>query len=922
PPQQTRPFDNVNLPVQNPAIYDSVNLEKVTPQYQIVVGYLTKEAVYTLDVPGQLIDGSVQVTIGGETVPSNQYTVDYETGTVTFAEAYREKVIQAGTSLNISYQYMPWASFGTKTLAGLRGIYKFSEQAQLGATWLYRSEQSLETKPRLGEEPTRMIVAGLDGFYKASPGFLTTLVNYLPGVETEAASSFEISGEAAANFPNPNTRGEVYLDDMDGAKLTDGLNLYRQGWVHSSIPDTSFHRTREHLAARTFWYNPTAKVTQGEINPAITDSTLRKDPVTTIKIHHQPDTVAGVNSWSGITQLLSKSGMDLSQSKLLNVWVRTNSDVRLHIDFGREINMDQVRRNAWGAIKGRPDTVDAEPLAPGDQQIYVDANDIGLDSVDKADAEATGTGDDGNDDFLASDSTKYNGTENNGIYDTEDMKLSGKGPGEYSKQSDSYYTFTFDLSGSSGDPNLSGWRKFSVPLDSAKPIGYQYGWGNVYYARVWVDSCAAPSAEVELALVEISGNRWQEKPITAAFYSNPVDSSEKFHITVKNNKDDADYLPPPNSVETDEQGRPKFEQSLALKLTNLKPGHLALAQRNTNEREKNYSGYKKLKIWVNGRYGAGQYLIRLASTADSSSPYYQYTGSLTAGWQELSLNLEDLSSLKKLTPDSQGIREQGACKVKGIPNLASIGALYLGVLNPDTLIPFYTNEVWFDNLRLDEVRRDRGTAVIANVRLGVADLLSLSLGYNRTDAYWYTMGQSPSLAQKVSYNLGGSLQLDKFYLNRLGLKVPVSFGASLSESYPWYGGDDRKLTGQESSEQMDWNRGRNVSFSLSKNPSRWWLTDFTIDRMSGSLAWNRSTSSNRQNSDSTTTINTGLNWGWGPKTKRSLGIGNWLKLYYLPSNLSFAVGNNRTWRWNLDKQVNAVSAAGSGLTRGGSAQLA
>ncbi|MDO9068003.1 MAG: hypothetical protein Q7W05_06065, partial [Deltaproteobacteria bacterium] len=314
----TRPFADPSLPDSNPAIYDSVNLEKVTPKYQIVVNYLTKEAVYNLEVPGQLIDGSVQVTIGGEAVPSNQYTVDYETGTVTFAEAYREKVIQAGTSLNISYQFMPWASFGTKTLAGLRGIYKFSEQAQLGGTWLYRSEQSLETKPRLGEEPKRMIVAGLDGFYKASPGFLTALANFLPGVETEAASNFEISAEAAANFPNPNTKGEVYLDDMDGTKLTDGLNLYRQGWVHSGLPDTSFHRTREQLAAKTFWYNPNTKVTQGQINTNLTDSTLFKDPVTTLKLHHQPDYAAGDSSWSGITQLLSRNGMDLSQSKLLN----------------------------------------------------------------------------------------------------------------------------------------------------------------------------------------------------------------------------------------------------------------------------------------------------------------------------------------------------------------------------------------------------------------------------------------------------------------------------------------------------------------------------------------------------------------------------------------------------------------------------
>jgi len=923
---QSEPFKDVILGVTNPAVYDSATLEKVTPQYQIAVSYLTKEAVFNLGVAGQLIEGSVQVNIGNETVPPNQYTVDYETGTVTFSEAYREKVLQAGTDLNINYQFLPWASFGTKTLAGLRGIYKFGEQAQLGGTWLYRSEQSLETKPRLGEEPTRMIVTGLDGSYKASPAFLTSLANYLPGVETEAASNFELTAEAAANFPNPNTKGEVYLDDMDGTKLTDGLNLYRQGWVHSSVPaDPRFRKTAAQLSQKVFWYNPTNKVTQGELNPSLTDSSLIKDPVTTLKIHLSGATnqlsPSGISAWAGLTQLISKSGVDLSQSKLLNVWVRSSSAARLHIDLGREMNMDQVRLDYWGRLKGRPDTVDAEPLAGGTSQTYTDANDVGLDSVDYTGTKV-GTGDDGNDDFTAADSSRCNGTEGNGIYDTEDLKLSGKKPGTYYKERDNYYTFTFDLSGSSGVTDNSGWRKFSVPLDSAYTVGSGLGWGNIYYARAWVDSCSAASAQVELALVEVSGNRWQEKPIVTALYANPVDSSEEFNVTVKNNKDDADYLPPPNAVENDEEGHPKFEQSLVLKLTRLKAGHLAMAQRSTNDREKNYTGYKKLKIWVNGHSGEGKFLLRLASTAQDSSPFYQYTGSLSPGWQELSLNLDDFSGLKKLEPDSHGFRQKGAYIVKGSPNLASIGALYLGVLNqdPDTAAG-YSGEVWFDNLRLDEVRNDRGKAVTGAVRLGVADLLSLSLGYDRRDAYWYTMGQSPSEADRVSYNFGGSLQLDRFYLNRLGLKIPVTFGASQSQSYPWYGGDDRKLTAQESSEQMDWNRARNAGLTLSKSPSRWWLTNFTIDRISSSLSWNRNTASTRQSLDSNTTLNAGLDWSWAPASRKGLGLGPWLKLYYLPSSLSLSVDNNRTWHWNLDKLVDKVSTSGSGLTRSGSANL-
>jgi hypothetical protein len=915
---EPRPFDFDSLTARNPAIYDSINLNNITAQYQIEISYLTNEAVYVLDVPGKLIEGSVTATIGGETVSPSQFVVDYEMNTVTFSEAYRQKIMQPGVEININYQFLPWASLGSKTLVGLRGLYKFNENTQLGGTWLYRSEQGLEDKPRLGEEPRRMIVAGLDGFYKASPAFMTKMVNGLPWLETEEPSNVELSGEFAANFPNPNTKGEVYVDDMEGTKLTESLNMSRQAWYHSSVP---VGKNAQLLAKKMFWYNPTNRVLQKEINPNLTDETQQNEPVTTLKFHLEPTISSSSNdkSWGGITQLLSKNGIDLSQSRLINVWVRSSAAAKLHIDIGKEISLDQLRRDAQGRLRGRPDTVDAEPLDNGGFQLYSDETDIGLDSYAKADTSTVHYSDDGNDDY-ANDSTHCNGTEGNGLYDTEDLKLNGSKPGQVWIQKNNYYSFTFDLAG--GDTNQYGWRKFAIPLDSADTVGYPYGWGNVYYARIWVDSCGSTSMDVELALAEITGNRWQEKPIKVVSDSLPVDDTEELKITVINNKDDADYVPPPNAVENDENGHPKFEQSLVFNVKSLKAGHMAFAQRLTNTRENNYTNYKKLRLWVHGPSNAGAFTMKLATTGDTNSAYYQYTGQLSVGWQELVLDLEDFSNLKKLAAESSGVIGRGPYSVKGSPSLANVGAVILGVLNTDTLVD-YSGEVWFDNLRLDEVRKDNGSVLVTSLKLGLADIATVNLSYSRIGAYWYTIDQSlpTNPVQSIGYNINGKVDLEKLILSKWGWSSSLNFRNEVVESYPWYGGDDIRLTESESESLMSWSRSRGYSLDFRKRPSQWWLWNFTIDRMSATMNWGRTASNTIKDFDSLTTLATALNWGWIAPSKRYLRLAKFAKFYYYPSSLSFAVNNAQTWHWHLYKDQNVVNTDGSGLTRTGSASL-
>lgn len=902
----------------NPGIYRKVDPEPSDSKYRLAISYLTATAIFNLRAPGRIIEGSVRVYLNGELLSEGDYQMDYDTGLITFNSSASDRINQPNAQLKIDYQYYPLFALGSKTLAGVRGLYKFDDFTQLGATWMYRSERTPEDKPRLGEEPRRIIVAGLDGRFQVKPAFLTRLVDALPAVETESPSNLTFSGEVAANFPNPNTKGKVYVDDMDGAKLSDEFTLSRLNWARSSVP---VGKQPTQLAQNFYWYNPRNRVTMGELNPSLTDPTERSQQLTTLKMHMIPDSAADTSSWAGVTTVLSKTGLDFNERRLLNVWVRSvRSDQplagqgRLHIDIGKSIHEDQARRNAAGLLVGPNDTVNGEPLSAAGEQVTTDPNDIGIDGY------ANGNpSDDGNDDFNRDDSTRMSGTEGNGYYDTEDLLLTGKQLGSrYGAPQNNYHTFSFDLS------TTSGWQKLSLPLDSAHQVGNiaRGDWNNLVYARIWVEGFEAPG-DVELAMVEVTGNRWLAQRIATEDSANPVDSlAERFDVSVKNNRDDADYSQnPPYTPEKDEQGRVKFEQSLVYKIAFLDSGHTASARRSLREGENNYTGYRTMRLYVRnqGDAVAGSFFVRLI--ANDSNSYYEYREPLTTSWRDVAIELDRFSDLKKLPCDSgQAVVRQGLYSMRGRPNLTQLSRVALGVYADGVMS---NAEVWFDDLRLEDVRRDGGTAMVTRLDLGFADLLDVSLSYNDRGSHFYRIDERPPTAgsRSQSYGASGTIRLHKFYLERLGISLPVSYGYSASNTYPEFGRDDIRLNEEESRSQASRRRELRAGASLSKTMSKYWLTNLTVDRLSPSASWSRSTGSDPNSADSNTSLNLALGYRWAPTSRKEVKLLKSLKLSYLPSNLSWNWSSGQTRVWRYDKLANVISTSGSGRTRTASADL-
>ena len=181
--------------------------------------------------------GSVTVTAGGRTLAENvDYTVDYTLGRVTIIN---EGILNSGTPINISLESNSGFSALKKTFLGSRVEHEFNPDFRLGGTVLYLGERSYTQKINYGEEAIANTIYGFDFSYNTEARWLTSAIDWLPGISTKAPSRIRFDGEFARFIPglskSVSERGTSYIDDFEGAKSTIDLRLYSQ-WHLASTP--------------------------------------------------------------------------------------------------------------------------------------------------------------------------------------------------------------------------------------------------------------------------------------------------------------------------------------------------------------------------------------------------------------------------------------------------------------------------------------------------------------------------------------------------------------------------------------------------------------------------------------------------------------------------------------------------------------
>ena len=515
-----------------------------------------------------------------------------------------------------------------------------------------------------------------------------------------------------------------------------------------------------------------------------------------------------------------------------------------------------------------------------------------------------------------------NGTEGNkddpdrrGRPDTEDINNNG-----LLDTKNDYYEYTLNLS---EDPFVegtehNGWRLFRIPLwgEGTLKVGNPDS-TRMEYVRLWVTG-ADSSAKIQIAELEIVGNDWLELGLEDL----DVAYGERFDVTVKNTQDNDDYETPPGVHEEIDPltNIPRKEQSLVLQLENLKPGHRAMVYKTFSKAE-NYTTYNTMKMFVHGDPAldaVGDSLVFFLRFGADTTNTYEYRGRLHPGWPENSMTI-DLAELTRLKFDLLNAQAdstttatdttRGSLSVRGNPSLSNIKMLVLGVENRGEHEA--TGEVWFDELRLDDVRTDPGTAVRGAFNVSVADLMGISVDYTHKTSEFRTLtAKEGGGSTETSYGFRGDLKLGRFLPRRWGVSLPMGFSYGKTTKLPRLKpGSDIVLNREQKEAERTWGVRKTGNVSFRKKPSnrQGWnglsalLMGLTLDRVNTNVSFSESRSRSPERPFSMDrSYNGSLTYDLSPKKRRSVKLWSWMpkfvpgsletsEFYYLPSTLRVQV---------------------------------
>ncbi len=898
------PFASPELDEPDSTIYWTTELFDVGKNYYIEVSYRGMRSVYTLGNIN-IIEGSETVRVNGELMQRGvDYIIDYDIGIITFLTS---KVEDPDAEIAIDYQYAPFFALATKSLMGVRAEYKPSKTLQLGSSWMFHSVTGREERPKLGEESHQILVGEVDGSITVEPWIMTRMADLVPLVETEETSRLTVTAEGAVCFPNPNVKGEVYVDDMEATKVTSSLSVLRPAWHYASPPP--YDPTATSLAEEFRWYNHYDKIEAGDLYPNL-PSDQRNDQLDVLNFWLEP----GANesrAWGGVMTCISRSGMDLTESEFLELWIRGGTGT-LHIDMGRNIPEDAVRRDKGGELRGLNGMIDTEDTENKDGILDL-KEDTGLDGVEADDSDwDTGDEDDGNDDYAydtrrPGDYSRVNGTEKNGFLDTDDLNYDGN----LNIFSD-YYAFSLSLEDSEyvavsrGTSKADGesWRLYRIPLgDSTARVAYgSSGWKYIRYARIWFDGITHRDS-VQLAALSIVGSRWKNGGITGPQPDVGGVSllEERFGISAINNQEDPEYGENlPFDPGKDQYGHPRREQSLVLEYEKLGIHRTGIAYFVSSEAD-TFINYRSLRFWLHADTTEPICFIRFGG---DTANYYEYRIAVQdSGWQEVIVDLDSLPRLKLAQSRGETIDPEGRYQIRGDPSLTKIRRITLGVTNPK---PYpITGQVWINEIRLIDVRRERGTKTNLTATAQFADLLSLSSSLTQEDAQFRGIGsRGPSNLTSRSMGTTATLSLNKFLPEKWGFSIPLSTSFSESEAVPRYApGSDIELSGEDAQRQKSTASSRGADLSVSKGKrSLNRLVRWTIDSMTGKFSWSQRGSDAYTSADTSAQISSRISWSYSPQVSPVPLWPKPLKLSYFPKSLSWSLG----YRWDQSRRYSKL----------------
>lgn len=568
--------------------------------------------------------------------------------------------------------------------------------------------------------------------------------------------------------------------------------------------------------------------------------------------------------WRSITLPLNATGLDLSRVEFLEFWVleddnrrARNAGLTMVLDFGtvyedavdflptgfrvsgRDTTYSGRRRAGEGRLDTERDTLtNAFNALTSDVGILGDVADsiVNLDTGQRVDSLALCRSELSRALVVYSwGSPSPHCTRRNGRADTEDLNNDQRLDSLVTGQGENFFRYVFPV----GDqrffvreggqiPGLGRWRLYRIPF---RTDTIQVGLPNVRQIQALRLTIAVPQAAAEstlffaLARMKLVGAPWVKRsgtPIAGLSGSRGQGHGEVIASVVSTeNRADLGYEPPPGVTDQGSQAGGGFnvgavqinERSLRLIASDVRVGERAEAFYRFPEGERNFLGYRQLRVWARGR-GAGwneRHLAFYVKVAQDENNFYLYRAhASTATWEPEAV--VDIGTWLRLRAEveTRWLRGEGpsgaalcggdslayvACsgpylvhvRNPGVapPNLARVQELAVGFVR-DSGAATDSAELWVNDVRLTGVVDDAGYAGAVSLRVAASDIADLQLQLSRRDPNFRQLGDEPSYIGQNQLAVASAIRLERFGLERLGLAAPLSLRFERAGEDPFY----------------------------------------------------------------------------------------------------------------------------------------
>lgn len=395
-----------------------------------------------------------------------------------------------------------------------------------------------------------------------------------------------------------------------------------------------------------------------------------------------------------------------------------------------------------------------------------------------------------------------------------------------------------------GDNVNVRWYQFRVPVQGAhaRPVGGITDLRSIRFSRIYLKEFTQPTI-FRFGTLDLVRSDWRRYTQSLEFDNDhPNDDGTDFSVGVIGTLENEESYKRPPGIEPEELFNNNTvvrqnEQSLVVKVCELEPQDSRAVFKNINI---DMRQYKRLRMFIHaedGESGIGNTtdddlvgFVRMGN--DLSENYYQIeipllisTSTSREGlWpieNEINLPIEVLGKVKAkkisdltssndnptfydvvngevlLASDPFSGYQVGQHRVgiKGNPNFGDIRTLMVGVKSRST--SDVCAELWFNELRLSDMRNEGGWATVLSMDTNLADFMNISATGRQSTSGFGSLEQGPtqrSLEDVKQYDVVTNINIGQLFPEKWGIQLPFNYGQSEELITPKYDQFHKDLT--------------------------------------------------------------------------------------------------------------------------------